>query len=1514
VDYNGNNYVSNGDFESSTANWVFQGDMIRSTLENSGYSSSHSLHIRASGTLFTGVNSCQVALNNTSLQPGQTATLRFKARWLRGWPEVLLRLNGNWLEATGRLPVPLNLGTPGMANSQAVANAGPAVYNVTHSPALPAANRPAVVTLNAQDADGLQNLTLNYRLDPAAGYTAVALKDDGTGGDALAGDGIFSATIPGQAANQLVAFYISATDKLGAATRFPALLNDNSPTRECLVRFGDGNPGGSFGVYHLWISQDNVNRWGSLPNLSNEPNDGTMVNGSRVIYNMTGQFAGSPYHQNYNTPDGNLCNYKWTFNDDDKFLGATSFNKIHQPGNGAGDDASIQREQLANSFLRALGVPWLNRRYVVVYVNGQRRGTLMEDAQTPGNDVVKEHFPDDDDGWLYKMQPWFEFDPLPAGGSIQFNNNSWCNLLSYTTTGGVKKTARYRWDWEVRETPDSASNFTNVFSLVDAASSSGSPNYVANLENIADMEDWMRVFAANHAAGNWDSFGAQNSQNLYGYIGALGTKYTLLMFDFNIVFGSSGSWGPGENLFTINGQDPNMAAIYNNPTFLRMYWRALQELVNGPLTVANSGPLLDAKFNAFTANGLSVENPNSGIKPWLSQAHDSIAAQLAAVNASSFTVNASVTVSNNVAYVSGQAPVNVASVWINGMAYPLTWTSLTGWTVAVPLVNGNNNFIVTGVDRSGQMIAGASGSTGVNYNGNSVSPVGKIVINELMYDPAVAGAEFVELYNTSTNMAFDLSGWQFNGLSYTFPDGALIGPDSYLVLAANRTIFAATYGATAPVFDTFDGTLSPNGETLTLNTTNDVAVAKVKYQPAAPWPTNALGTGASVQLVDAAQDNWRAGNWAVHPTNAPPVPQWVYVTQTGTASSSTLYMYLQSAGDIYLDDIKLVAGGVPEAGANVLLDGGFESALSGPWTASANMSGSGISTAVKHSGNASLHLVASSGGTTKGSSIWQTVSPSLPSGAAYTLSYWYLQTTNGGPLTLRLSNNGINTTVNPAVPAGSQAATPGAANSIAARLPAFPPLWLNEVEANNVSGLTNRIGGHTAWLELYNPGATNVPLNGLYLANNYTNLTQWAFPANAVIAPGQFKIIFADGLPGLSIPSELHTSFALPGGAGALALSRLDASSRPQVLDFVDYSGLTADQSYGSFPDGQIFQRQIFSNPTPGATNGSSAGLAPSAVAYNVPGAIYTQDFNALPNPGATSMNADNPVTINGVTYSLANPFDFAYPSAPADEGGLGLASLAGWYGYGVSSSKFGATDGDQTTGGQISFGLPNSPNRALGLLATSSTGGTAFGVRLINATGADLNYINLNFTGELWRQSDTAKTLQCYYVIDPAGTNVWPAVPTALLPVLNVSFPTLAADKGGVAVDGAASVNQTNLSVSNQSITTWPPGAALWLVWQMSDDTGKAQGLGIDDLSFSATATVASTLPPITIQAGNGNIILSTPTVPGQVYQLESKTNLADPAWISVGSPVTGAGAALTFTNQPGSSPQSYFRLRLVN
>ncbi len=211
---------------------------------------------------------------------------------------------------------------------------------------------------------------------------------------------------------------------------------------------------------------------------------------------------------------------------------------------------------------------------------------------------------------------------------------------------------------------------------MDAANSSGTPNYVANMENMANMENWMRVFAANHAAGNWDSFGAQNAQNLYGYIGALGTKYSLLMWDFNIVIGNSGSWAPGQNLFTINTVKIQTCRISTTiPPSCACTGAPCRNWSTGRSSSPTARPLLMAKYNAFIDNGLSVENPAVNIEPWISQAQSSIASQLAAVNATNFSVNSTVTLSNNVAFVSGGAPVNVASVWINGVAYPLTWTS-----------------------------------------------------------------------------------------------------------------------------------------------------------------------------------------------------------------------------------------------------------------------------------------------------------------------------------------------------------------------------------------------------------------------------------------------------------------------------------------------------------------------------------------------------------------------------------------------------------------------------------------------------------------------------------------------------------------------------------------------------------------------------------------------------------------------------------------------------------------------
>ncbi|MGO8698670.1 MAG: CotH kinase family protein [Limisphaerales bacterium] len=323
------------------------------------------------------------------------------------------------------------------------------------------------------------------------------------------------------------------------------------------------------------------------------------------------------------------------------------------------------------------------------------------------------------------------------------------------------------------------------------------------------------------------------------------------------------------------------------------------------------------------------------------------------------------------------------------------------------------------------------------------------------------------------------------------------------------------------------------------------------------------------------------------------------------------------------------------------------------------------------------------------------------------------------------------------------------------------------------------------------------------------------------------------------------------------------------------------------------------SSPWSGFTT-ASLGLvtSPAQLVYGGAGSVYIQNFDSLPNPGTNSVDAANPAAINGVTYSLANPIGLGLPvQGPGGVGGLGLSNtMPGWFGLASLTSKLGASEGDQSTGGIISFGLTNSPsasaNRALGLLATSSTGPTAFGLCLVNGTGSILNQMTLSFTGELWRQSAVAKQLSFGYLIDLTGTNGFPTNLTASLPVLDVSFPTASEDKIPVPVDGTASASQVSLSVTGQAITNWPPGAALWLVWSMADTSSKGQGLAIDNLAFSASA---SGQPGLAIQQTGTNLILFWPS-----GQLQSSSNVSGPFL-----PVTNV--ASPFTSTPTGACQFY-------
>jgi len=1236
------NRVANSTFESGLTGWVPQGNHDQSSLENSGYNSSRSLHMRALGRGDTGANRVRTTLA-TSFSPGTTATIRFKVRWLKGHPEVLVRFHGNWLEAVGAMNLPPNLGTPGAVNSRVAANSGPAIQDVTHSPVLPAANQAVTVSAQVHDPDGLASLVLKYRLDPSTNLTSIAMSYNGAG--------LYSAVIPGASSGTMVAFHIQAAD--GAMVSSPSLFPHDAPVRECLVRFGEAQPSGNLGAYRIWITQNTLNRWNTRLKLDNGALDATFVyNNQRAVYNIGTLYSGSPWiSPGYSGPMGGLCGYVLQFPADDSFLGATDF-VMDWPIR----DGTAQYEQIAYWMARELGLPYNHRRYVHMFVNGSQRPSIYEDTQQPNSDMVEQFFSDDTDGSLHKIEDWFEFGDIPAN----HEGNVDATLEEFTTSGGAKKLARYRWTWRKRAT-DNPNDYTDFFKIVDSVNGSG-PTFTQEVEAAVNVEEWMRIFAVEHIAGNWDSYGYNRGKNMYVYKPRNGPA-SMMMWDIDFVY-SAGGDAPDTSMFNSIGHDSGLQNLYNHPPFRRAYYRAWYDAVNGPMVAGTVNALMDAKYNALLANGVGVSNPQSG-KDYIRDRRNYLLGELAAV-ASSFAIGSNggnnfSTNRNNIT-LTGTAPVEVKTIKVNGIPYPVTWSSLTGWTLNLALAGGANNLIIQGFDSYGRLIAGFQDTITITYTGAVQLPQDYLVINEIMYNAATPSAGFIEIYNRSGTTAFDLSGYRLEGADFTFPGGTILQPGQFLVVAGEQFGFTAAYGASIPLVGIYGGNLDNGGETLKLvkpgaTPPQDLVVDEVTYDDDLPWPGTADGFGPSLQLIDPAQDNNRVANWAsvtggggggaqslVTITDA-----WRY-NQTGTDLGTTWRnpafndaAWPSGAALLYNETAPLPAP------ANTPLTIGpstFYFRRHFNFTGNPGTTTLQIATVIDDgaivylNGTEVLRLGMASGTIGYGDFANRTVTDAAYEGPFTISSASLLPGDNVIAVEVHQINDAstdvvFGLTLSATSTAGSPY-TPGTVNAVNATTAALPLVWLNEVQPNNVTGPQDNAGDRDPWVELYNSSAAPIDLTGYYLSDAYANPLRWAFPAATILGAGQRLLVWLDGEAGETAGTNLHTNFRIPATTGAVVLTRTVGIVQTTV-DYLNYNLVNNDRSYGAYPDGSPAKRRLFHFATPRLPNDPTYPAFPVTVNEVMAGNAGTiadpsdgdpDDWFELYNAGPT------PVDLSGFTLT----------------------------------------------------------------------------------------------------------------------------------------------------------------------------------------------------------------------------------------------------------------------------------------
>ena len=151
---------------------------------------------------------------------------------------------------------------------------------------------------------------------------------------------------------------------------------------------------------------------------------------------------------------------------------------------------------------------------------------------------------------------------------------------------------------------------------------------------------------------------------------------------------------------------------------------------------------------------------------------------------------------------------------------------------------------------------------------------------------------------------------------------------------------------------------------------------------------------------------------------------------------------------------------------------------------------------------------------------------------------------------------------------------------------------ITEFLADNRSRLADEDGAYSDWVEIYNPDATSVSLEGYHLTDDPENLSKWTFPA-IDLAPSSFLVVFASGKNRTDTNRPLHTNFqlsargeylALTGPAGETVISAFEPT---YPIQFEDESfGIDADSEEGAW--------SYFSSPTPGELNVGATHAGPS--------------------------------------------------------------------------------------------------------------------------------------------------------------------------------------------------------------------------------------------------------------------------------------------------------------------------------
>ena len=772
------------------------------------------VHIVADGGGDNKVN--QVEKDATGMLVNTDYTLTFEARWVYGKPRIVAQSWDMSWGGTVLAPVPQNLGTPGAQNSRFVAAAPPELTLLNHSPATPPTGSTVTVTAKVSSSSPIASVQLFHRLDNASytgAYTPTPMTDNGTGGDVLAGDGIYSgqvqlASFGYNTAGSVVEFYVRATAANGQTADLPRgattgepfataepktglWVVDNQTTSTELRRLrvvmpnywlaaldtpdvtatpaGSGIPttGGGSSIYNYKFPKHNSHYFPCT----------VVMNDNQVIYGAGVHKTGSPFTRGTNN---SIDRGRVTLPGDRPYRG---HGKIYWDNDGAG--SNMHHNRVSRYLLYLCGVP-ANENEILKVTRNSATYAVRESNEVFDKDMLNRIWDNGSSGYFYEND---DAHVIGDDGNVRMNSIETAWDYNPPNRPGAENPVSYHNNF-VPNSREVEYDFAPVYEWNKQIETNTATT--EQLERVADTRAMAAYAAVRGYTSDWDSMTLSRAKNGYFYSRPDDHKWMLIHWDSDLAFQT------GQINTPFIGAETNVPNYYSRSFVRRQVYFYMTKLLG---EYALNGPRLaawlaaeEAASPSFTITTAYATWPttNSTAAPIQTRVAVMQAFIGAALTAPFALTSPPATTTNTVLTISGTAPANVFR--IECVAHPeatFAWTGTSAsdtapWSfTGLRLRNGANTLTFRAYDEDGVQI-GADLTHSMTKT-NNAPPYMTVTVS-----PGSQNAALGELVVIDASGSFDPDG---TVLAYTWTISPSVGFTTVSSTPSSRTIQFTTPGS-----------------------------------------------------------------------------------------------------------------------------------------------------------------------------------------------------------------------------------------------------------------------------------------------------------------------------------------------------------------------------------------------------------------------------------------------------------------------------------------------------------------------------------------------------------------------------------------------------------------------------------------------------------------------------------------------------------------------------------------------